>query len=297
MQQMNFCLAGMGFTCCVPGCYNRSSKSSLLAFHRFPRNLKLQKQWVTAINRKDPDSSKLFQYDYKTHRVCSEHFEGGKKLKDSVPSLFPLKKTNPVKLRSTHTSKRASKPLSPTKEELRQEKILAGILVPHIGATEEVQVQLYPDKPIPLKTVNSTSDLLKVSDDNSPTLCDHTYCKTDILRPLAPNVLNRTFNDLFTTMQSLSAAKAEVRTLKSRSMDSEVIKRDTSALNLYTGFKHPKHYQALIDFLQPDFNHLQFPGEKIIKLSPENCILMTLTKYKLDTPQDDLAYRLVSFSA
>ena len=66
-----------GYTCCVLGCYNNSKKQKGLSFHVFPAGKSkekrlLRKKRIHFISRKDfvPTSG---------HRVCSEHFQGGKK--------------------------------------------------------------------------------------------------------------------------------------------------------------------------------------------------------------------------
>ena len=96
---------------------------------------------------------------------------------------------------------------------------------------------------------------------------------------------------MFTLMRSASASKAEVKLLRKRTLDSDIVMNITTASNLYTGFNNSEHYQVLLDFLEPDFKHIRFPGDKPIQLAPNNCVLMTFSKYKLDTPQEDLALR------
>ena len=74
-----------GFTCCVPGCFNNNKRNRNLSFYVFPQNEKLRKVWLREISRKGfkPTSG---------HRVCSEHFEGGKKTyMNNIPTIFPLK--------------------------------------------------------------------------------------------------------------------------------------------------------------------------------------------------------------
>ena len=63
-------------------------------------------------------------------------------------------------------------------------------------------------------------------------------------------------------------------------------------MNLYTAFRKPEHYQALSEFLRPDESKIPISKglQFSIKLSFENNSLPTLVKYKLDTPQEDLAF-------
>ena len=77
-----------GFTCSVPGCFNNDKRNRGISFYKFPKDKKLKKIWLQQISRKDfkPTNG---------HRVCSQHFEGGKKTYlNNVPTVFPLSKTH-----------------------------------------------------------------------------------------------------------------------------------------------------------------------------------------------------------
>ena len=77
-----------GFTCCVPGCFNNDKRNRGVSFYKFPKDKKLKKIWLQRISRRDfkPTNG---------HRVCSQHFEGGKKTyMNNVPTVFPLSKTH-----------------------------------------------------------------------------------------------------------------------------------------------------------------------------------------------------------
>ncbi|KXJ07684.1 uncharacterized protein LOC110250208 [Exaiptasia diaphana] len=77
--------SGGGTACCVPTCKNSTKRNSNLSFHKFPKAKKLRSEWVHLIGRKDfvPNEH---------HRVCSEHFPGGKKSYiNNVPTVTPKK--------------------------------------------------------------------------------------------------------------------------------------------------------------------------------------------------------------
>ena len=77
-----------GFTCSVPGCFSNDKRNRGISFYKFPKDKKLKKIWLQQISRKDfkPTNG---------HRVCSQHFEGGKKTYlNNVPTVFPLSKTH-----------------------------------------------------------------------------------------------------------------------------------------------------------------------------------------------------------
>ncbi|XP_049525175.1 uncharacterized protein LOC125946377 [Dermacentor silvarum] len=81
-----------GFTCCVPGCYKNSLKHKGTSFHVFPKDTKLRQKWVRQINRVG-QRGKFSQFVPTTgHKVCGDHFEGGRKsYMVRVPTIFPLK--------------------------------------------------------------------------------------------------------------------------------------------------------------------------------------------------------------
>ena len=76
------------YTCCVPGCYHNSKKDKHLSFYQFPSGARpekvaLKKKWNSLITRQNftPTSG---------HRVCSEHFPGGKKTYlNNLPLIVP----------------------------------------------------------------------------------------------------------------------------------------------------------------------------------------------------------------
>ena len=77
-----------GFTCCVPNCFNDSKRNRNISIYAFPNGKSkekqlLKKRWIHFISRND----------FKPmvgHRVCSEHFPGGKKTyMNNVPTVTP----------------------------------------------------------------------------------------------------------------------------------------------------------------------------------------------------------------
>ncbi|XP_077550799.1 THAP domain-containing protein 11-like [Haemaphysalis longicornis] len=88
----------VGFTCCVPGCYNNSVKHKGIRFHVFPKDPKLREEWVQMINRVG-QSGKFSKFVPTTgHKVCGEHFEVGRKpYMVRVPTIFTLKQKKIVK--------------------------------------------------------------------------------------------------------------------------------------------------------------------------------------------------------
>ena len=73
--------------CCVPGCLNNFRNSPELQYYRIPKDSGLRKQYVHLIR------NKTLKIDSDNTRICSEHFDGGKKTsRQQLPSLFPWTK-------------------------------------------------------------------------------------------------------------------------------------------------------------------------------------------------------------
>ncbi len=97
-----------GTKCCVPFCDSHTGRNPELSFHKFPQDPKLRKAWLHWISRVD------FQPN-EHHRVCSKHFEGGKKTYlNNIPTVVPkCMKSTPSKPRATYKCRqRESNPVT-----------------------------------------------------------------------------------------------------------------------------------------------------------------------------------------
>ena len=70
-----------GTYCCVPFCDSNTKVNPGLSFHKFPNESKLRKTWLHWIDGVD---FKPNQY----HRVCSNHFRGGKRHRVTIYQLL-----------------------------------------------------------------------------------------------------------------------------------------------------------------------------------------------------------------
>lgn len=78
-----------GYTCCVPGCKSNNKKDRHLSYYVFPKDPKLREIWIENIAKPGKLNSPFKPTN--GHRVCSEHFDGGKKTYlINVPTIFPL---------------------------------------------------------------------------------------------------------------------------------------------------------------------------------------------------------------
>ncbi|XP_030367117.1 THAP domain-containing protein 11-like [Strigops habroptila] len=84
-----------GFTCCVPGCYNNSHRDKALHFYTFPKDKELRRLWLKNVSRAGVSGCFSTFQPTTGHRVCSEHFQGGRKsYLVRVPTIFPLRGVN-----------------------------------------------------------------------------------------------------------------------------------------------------------------------------------------------------------
>ncbi|XP_031555107.1 uncharacterized protein LOC116292014, partial [Actinia tenebrosa] len=124
--------------CCVPECTNYSTKTKDVSYHKIPKDLQIQKAWISRLRRANlPPLKNCY--------VCSEHFEDGcfesdlmeqligekrkRRLKaDAIPSIFNFS-TIPSKRRAT-TENRIRRQ--------RQKETLDNLLTPTTHALDEM---------------------------------------------------------------------------------------------------------------------------------------------------------------
>ncbi|XP_030313656.1 THAP domain-containing protein 11 [Calypte anna] len=100
-----------GFTCCVPGCYNNSHRDKALHFYTFPKDEELRRLWLKNVSRAGVSGCFSTFQPTTGHRVCSEHFQGGRKsYLVRVPTIFPLRGVNE---RKTQRASRRPRPAAP----------------------------------------------------------------------------------------------------------------------------------------------------------------------------------------
>lgn len=114
---------GGGTACCVPLCTNSTKRNPQLSFHKFPKEKKLRQSWVHWIGRKE-----FYPNEY--HRVCSEHFPGGKKTyENNIPSISP-KLIKPKQSQPRTTFKcRERVPLSDANNQVAENPFMNSVVV------------------------------------------------------------------------------------------------------------------------------------------------------------------------
>ncbi|XP_028406791.1 uncharacterized protein LOC114529234 [Dendronephthya gigantea] len=77
-----------GTTCCVPKCSSNSVRTPGVSFHKFPKEPSSKETWLNLLG--------ISKQPLKSHKVCSLHFPGGKKVLGALPrsSSFSNRQTS-----------------------------------------------------------------------------------------------------------------------------------------------------------------------------------------------------------
>ncbi|XP_030907712.2 THAP domain-containing protein 11 [Melopsittacus undulatus] len=160
-----------GFTCCVPGCYNNSHRDKALHFYTFPKDEELRRLWLKNVSRAGVSGCFSTFQPTTGHRVCSEHFQGGRKsYLVRVPTIFPLRGVNERKAQRAARRPRPAAAAAAAAAAAQGPATAAAVAVPAGGAAEDVkpidltvQVELGPGA-----TVGSGPGRLPVAGEESP---------------------------------------------------------------------------------------------------------------------------------
>ena len=92
-KPVEFCSKRFGrTTCCVPNCSSNSLRTPVVSFHKFPKEPSLKETWLNLLG--------ISKQPLKSHKVCSLHFPGGRKVLGALPtsSLFSNRQTSNSKI-------------------------------------------------------------------------------------------------------------------------------------------------------------------------------------------------------
>ena len=78
MEQTAVLKSRGGTTCCVPLCTSNSMKNKNLSFYQFPRESSTKEKWLNLLG--------IQKQILKSHKVCSLHFPGGRKVLNALPT-------------------------------------------------------------------------------------------------------------------------------------------------------------------------------------------------------------------
>ena len=256
--------------CIVPQCSNNSTMPKL-SFHRLPlQDQNLLEKWLVNIRRANINVNSY-------SRVCSAHFEGGKKHgKNDVPTVFAWTK--------------AVNSRPPPKQ--RPEPVVSTPRFHSIGITTNIQpdnhvstcckdliIMFTADKEIlvkPAATIEAGTNTLLVDTSNATTQTDHEI----------PVV---TYSDASTMTEEDDNQSTPLRI--------EQIQDDQKCLHFYTGFLSFQMLMVCFNFLGTATSKLSYGDQQKLtkgkphKLTPLNEFFLMLVRLRLGLYEQDIAYR------
>lgn len=269
-----------GFTCCVPGCFNNNKKNPELSFYNFPNgkspeSQELRKKWIHLISRKNFTPTL-------GHRVCSQHFPGGRKTyMNCLPILVPktIKPTLTTPRSTTKARNRTSVcPEQNTKRRRLCEMEAQNVLV---DCTKET----YPEVENLDPSASLREQVEKLKAENNMLKSENVCQKNDI------KVLKEQIH--------------KVQIEKSFSVDR--FKDDDKLFRFYTGLQDYKTFQILFESFGTVVNNIVYydlntKAENITSsdfvkhgpkrlLRPEQEFFLVLVRLRLGLHEEDIAAR------
>ncbi|KAI1899740.1 hypothetical protein AGOR_G00064870 [Albula goreensis] len=250
----------MVHTCVVVGCRNRRTPGTTLSFYRFPRDPERKQRWIAAVNREGwlPNDGS---------RLCSTHFISGKQVKnprspDYVPSVFAA-------VSPSQETKQTSAFECSDKQQAQVEAATALLYLQ--GQVVDPELELDQDKTESMSSLSS-SDSEQPSDSRAQSGSD-----VDA-------------SDGANYEEELRALKEENQALKESvekmSLTEVSLRNDPAKVRFYTGLPNYFVFETVMWLLSP---HMK--GDKSVKLSKFQQLLLTLMRLRLDLKNQDLAYR------
>ncbi|XP_013394003.1 uncharacterized protein LOC106161553 [Lingula anatina] len=288
-----------GFTCCVPHCYNNNKKDRHLSFYRFPADTEERKIWVDSIGRAGK-KGKFSRFEPTIgHRVCSEHFEGGKKTYDNRrPTVFTYKKEKVTQSRRTLI--RQTPPVT--------ESALSENAKRDVGHHDDHSYSMpHSDMENLLKAVKEKSGIIHEMEDKlsdiqkelSETIQHLKQCQTD----LEQTKNNAEENDVWEERYKDLHKKLEEEKRKENTFSMESLKEKPEAIKFYTGFSSYAEFKNFHDFLSPDISDMHYwgstyhdkdtpRGKYTRSLDSEDELLLVLARLRVGLLEEDLAFRM-----
>ena len=247
--------------CSVPGCSNRSDKVHNISFCRFPApNSNLCNIWM--INTR-------IKHVTKNTRVCSEHFEGGKRDDlDAIPTVFPW------------SAKRRKPPMERPLGPVRARKT----------TLQHIRKAITHDHSYCITTLPSTmlTSLYEIPTSDIPLLSTSDYILSDPSSASTPPTSN-----ISTPPTSNIQTHTPFRI--------ENIMHDQHLVHFYTGFADYDALQCCFKFLGSSVYQLYYwygskntsQGSKITarSLTPINEFFLVMCRLRLGLLEEDIAYR------
>ncbi|XP_040357100.2 THAP domain-containing protein 11-like [Ixodes scapularis] len=313
-----------GFTCCVPGCNNNSTRQKGIGFYVFPKEKSLRETWLRGLNRAG-QSGRFSKFVPTTgHRVCGAHFQGGKKTyMVRVSTIFPLQQKKVVKRRPLTRIKPTT--FNGSSMPAAQQEATTGAaddVDPGTACCSTVDDETLPE-------LNPLSDhSYSVHNKSETELLRKISSLKDVIGSLEEEVkkvqaqvislkrqLDKSRQEQVDSMKLCDRVKQKNRSLKldlsatyrrmkeaeakgTTEFRYEAIKQDHKKLRYYTGFTSPERLDVFWSLLEPDAKRLQFWQMKETENEDRSFILplktqliLILLRLRLALDGADLAFR------
>jgi len=281
----------MKFNCCVPGCeINYRNKPQDVEFYCIPKDPELRKTYNHILRN---DSLKLASTNT---RVCSTHWEGGRKLsRTHLPSVFPW----------TVTASKRRAIAKATEDEILMHK-------------KKRKTNRAPSERIELQNDQAVDSVVEVAVDihiNQAASPDLHVEMNDSSEPNQPTYVNGSnIEDIFEIeklqkeneflREELADAKEEIKKLqslidKNKRFDIEKYKHSDKDIEFYTGFSSYKMLMVCYNLIEQSAKHMSYgkherTNVKIGRprtLSTLQEFVMVLVRLRLGLFERDLAHR------
>ena len=279
----------MGKSCCAVGCVNRYKKNSGIHFYRFQGR---RARWIAAVGHKDWVPT---QHSW----ICSTHFLSGAKsndplLPDYVPSIFSYTKS-PLKRKLAKDRERYERAANTKKRRVEAgERLCAAQSLLDLSNMGNGTEYCEPHTGLHTMTTLSMADIKQLEEDKQKLVCDNLELKEKYEQLLKDNrklvlehealkleheKLVKEYEEKQEKIHSLTNA------LDQRSLTRKSFEGNGTKVQYFTGIHHFVMLIAVFNFIVScvETNSNTLPHFQQF--------LMTLMKLRLNSGDQDLAYR------
>ncbi|XP_064471399.1 uncharacterized protein LOC135385803 isoform X2 [Ornithodoros turicata] len=307
-----------GYTCCVVGCGNNSSRNKNVSYHSFPKNKRQRREWIRRIRRQGAQKYKLWQ-PTANHRICGAHFNrcGRRGYLDELPTIFPHRNFEDKQLPKSKTPSRVNsmRGPSPTRMYFQSDLCVAAfVTVPEEreGDTQERVTDVaetcddsddvssdfaYPDhsyvacEPDPILTMLSQGQAgelavscLNLKNENKKLEVSNACLLAEIVK-LKDDLLHQKVKCMELEWKQTS------KTIALSKFSAQAVMENEALLCFYTGFETSDRFSNFVKFALDNYNETKAAHGRPVSLLPRDQIFMMLCRLRLGLLEQDLSYR------
>ena len=234
------------YSCCVPLCFNNFRNSPDLHYYRIPKNPKPRQTYKVILKN---DALKL---DSESTRICSAHFEGGKKSNRShLPSIFPW---------TQQKLKRRELNRVPVENCFGKKRKISQVDSQDVAEKEEPVARCHGEREETRTTTceaTATENVSQADQESQTELnVEGLLCDVESLR--------KEYEEL---KQKCTSLQQEVKKLKfcmqNRKFDIEKYKDSDNDISFYTGFPNYGAMQLCFQLVEESAKNMNYEYEKV----------------------------------